>query len=55
MRRNKRRAEREIATIQAEERAAAQRVCVMLGICPECFDDLPIKGSHVCWEDTHGE
>lgn len=46
--RHRRRSEREAAALMAEEKAAAQRVALLFGLCPECFDDLPVKGTHVC-------
>lgn len=38
----------EVAASVAEEKAAAQRVALLFGLCPECFDDLPLKGTHAC-------
>ena len=53
-RRNRRRQEREIAELIAEEQRAAQRVALLLGLCPECFDDLPLSGRHDCPDEEHG-
>lgn len=40
--------ERETTALASEEKAAAQRVAMLFGLCPHCFDDLPPKGTHVC-------
>ncbi len=47
-RRAARRKEQEIAELIADEKRAAQRIALSLGICPACFDELPLRGTHEC-------